>query len=266
MSGKADRERLLRIISMCVDVERKGANPFEVEVKEILDTLRKYLHSWKVLEEFILDAEALNSIASVVNLQGNWVKHRSTSLYVDPLLIEFKIKAIDVRRLVDIFVKAWHPIIEFEGLSKKRVGEAVDYWNQLLPLDKRKINFPAPVNNLESTTFEELLKQRLISEESFNEKLQNLWGELKKMADDRDPVPYWVFITADTYEETIYRAYMTSFLITYGYAAMEVNPLEEEAFLIPYDEIKETNPKIQSVSIPISIDYETWKRMRGKGI
>jgi len=262
-SSKADRDRLLRIISMCINVERKGGNPFEVEVKEILDTLRKYLPNWKILDDFILDAEALNSIASVINLQGNWIKQRSTSLYVDPLLIEFKIKTIDTRQLVNIFVKTWHPIVEFESLSKKRVNEAVDYWNQLLPLTERKINLPEPLTDLKSTTFEDLLKEKLVSGESFNEMLDNLWGELKTMSSQLEKVSYWDFILAETYEETIYRAYMTSFLVTYGYASMEVDSIEDEVFVCPNEERKEANPQLQSISIPITIDYETWKRMRG---
>lgn len=264
MPSEADRERLLRIISLCVDVERKGVNPFEVEVKEILDTLKKYLPQWRALEDFVLDAEALNRIASIVRLQGDWIKHRSTSLYVDPLFIELKIKAIDIRRLVDIFVETWHPIVEFEELSKKRVNEAVDYWNQLLPLEERRVSLPTPVESLGSTSLKELLKLKIVSEKSFNEALQNIWEELKKMTGGRDQIPYWAFIRAATYEETIYRAYMTSFLITYGYASIVVNPIEEEAFLIPYDERKEVATKTQSVSIPIAIDYETWKQMRGE--
>ena len=246
-----------------MDVERKGINPFEVEVNEILDTLKKYLPHWEALEDFVLDASALNEIASVVRLQGEWIKHRSTSLYVDPLLIELKIKAIDARRLVDIFVKSWRPIVEFEALSRKRVNEAVDYWNHLLPLEERRVSLHAPTNNLGSTSLEELLKLKIVSEKSFNESLQNFWEELKMTVGNRDQISYWDFIQADTYEETIYRAYMTSFLITYGYATLEVDRLEEEAFLIPFQERRETTPETPSVSIPMAIDYETWKRMRG---
>lgn len=263
MPSEADRERLLRIISLCVDVERKGVNPFEVEVKEILGTMKKYLPQWRTLEDFVLDAEALNMIASIVNLQGDWIKHRSTSLYVDPLLVELKVKAIDVRRLAEIFIDAWHPTVEFEELSGRRVNETIDYWNQLLPLEERRTALPAPVENLGSTSLNELLRLKIVSDKSFNEVLQSLWEELKKMADGRDQIPYWTFVRAATYEETVYRAYMTSFLITYGYASVLVNPLEEEAFLIPHAERSEAATK-QSVSIPIAIDYETWKQMGEK--
>lgn len=247
---------------MCIDVERKGVDPFEVEVKEILSTLKKYFPNWETLDDFILDAEAINRIASIINLQGNWVKRRSTSLYVDPLLIELKIKIMSSDRLVDLFAKAWHPIVEFEGLSKKRVDEAVDYWNNLLPMDEREINLPSAVDNVGSTSFEELLKLQLIPEKSFNEILQNLWEDLKKRVGEKDQISYWSFIQSDTYEETIFRAYMTSFLVTYGYTALEVNPIEEEAFLIPYEERRETATKMQSVSIPIVINYDMWKQMK----
>ena len=130
MASKTDKERLLRIISMCIDVERGGINPFEVEVKETLATLKKYLPHWEALEDFVLDAEALSKIAAVVNLQGNWIKHRSTSLYVDPLLIELKIKLIDSRRLVDMFLMVWHPIVEFEGLFSTFFGSLLHLYMQ----------------------------------------------------------------------------------------------------------------------------------------
>ena len=264
MPSEADRERLLRIISMCIEVERKRVNPFEVEVREILATLRKYLPQWRTLEDFVLDASALGRIASIVNLQGDWIKQRSTSLYVDPLLVELKIKAVDAKRLAEIFVEIWHPIVEFEELSGKRVDEALDYWNQLLPLEERRITLPTPTNTLSSTSLEELLKLRMVSDKSFNEVLQNLWEELKEMAGERDQIPYWAFVRADSYEKTVYRAYLTSFLITYGYASIMVNPIEEEAFLAPNEERREASTKAHSVSIPIIIDHEVWKEMREK--
>jgi len=260
--SKADRERLLRIISLCLSVERRSSDPFEVEVKKVLDILRKYLPKWKILEDFTLDAEALNRIASIIRLQGDWIMNRSTSLYVDPLLIELKIKMMDTSNLVNIFARSWNPVIEMEGLSRKRVGEATDYWNKLLPLEERRVKLPSPSNAFGSTTIQELIRSRIISEKSFNETLESFWRELREKAGDEERISYWSFIVADTYEDTIYRAYLTSFLVTYGYADMEINPIEEEAFLIPYKEQKVTILKKQSVSIPIAIDRDQWKSKR----
>jgi hypothetical protein len=257
-----DRERLLRIISLCLSVESRSSDPFEVEVKKILGILRRYLPNWKFLEDFTLDAEALNRIASVITLQGDWIKNRSTSLYVDPLLIELKIKMMDAKDLVKTFSKSWHPVVEMEGLSRRRVGEAVEYWNQLSSLEERRLKLPTPSPDLGSTTIEELVRLRIMSDESFNETLQRFWRELREEAGEGKRVSYWRFIIADTYDDTIYRAYLTSFLVTYGYADMEFNPLEEEAFLIPQDEPRVTVLKKQSISIPIAIDRELWESKR----
>lgn len=257
-----DRERLLRIISLCLSIESKNEDPFKVEVKRILSILKRHLPHWKILEDFTLDAEALNRIASIISLQGNWIINRSTSLYIDPLLIELHIKLVATEKLVNIFSKSWHPIVEMEGLSKKRVEEAADYWNQLMSMDERRLKLPTPSAALSSTTFQELIKMGIMSDESFSDTLHTFWQELRERIRDREKVSYWSFIVADTYDETIYRAYLTSFLVTYGYAHMETNPIEEETFLIPYDEPKENVLTEQSVSIPIAIDRKIWKSKR----
>ena len=256
-----DRARLLRIISLCLSIEKKGGNPFEVEVKKALETLRRYLPRWKVLEDFALDAETLNQISSIVRLQGNWIKHRSSTLFVDPLLIELKVKMLEPEKLLTIFRRTWHPIIEMDRLSDKRVEEAVDYWNQLLSLEERMIKLPEPSSALDLTSIEELIKSRIINEESFTGLLQKFWIELKEKAAGEGRIPYWSFIYAPSYEETVLRAYLTSFLITYGFATMEIEPIEEDAFLIPHMEPKENAFKEQMISVPISIDYELWKEM-----
>lgn len=227
--------------------------------------MKKYLPDWKVFEEFTLDAEALNRISSIIRLQGSWIKHRSSSLYVDPLLIEMKIRMMAPERLCDVFSKSWRPIVGMERLSPKRVKEAIDYWNQLPSLEDRRTELPTPVTSLGSTTFEELIKSRIMKEESFEKMLQRLYQELKKRAGEEGKISYWDFIQEKTYEDTVYRAYLTSFLITYGYSSMEVDPIEEEAFLIPYPEPKNAPAKKQTTSIPISIDYDSWKNMKEKG-
>lgn len=258
--SEADRERLLRIIGLCVAVESRGVDPFEVEVKEILDTLRKYLPNWKTLQDFVLDSETLNRIAGIVQLQGEWVRRRSTSLFIDPLLIEVKLKLMDAQRLVEVFERSWHPVVEMEGLSRGRVEQAIDYWNRLASLDERRLKLPEPLDTLGSVTAEELIKRSLLSEESFRKTLESLWEELKGRVDEKGRILYWDFVQQETYEETVKRAYLVSFLITYGYATMQINPLEEEIFLIPNAEVVGPTFGKQALTIPIAIDREIWER------
>ncbi len=259
LTRSRERDRLLRIISLCVAIERKGDNPFEVEVQEALETLRRYLPHWKALEDFALDAETLNRISSIVGLQGDWIKHRSSTLFVDPLLIELKVKMLDPDKLVEIFRRTWRPVVEMDRLSAKRIAEAVDYWNQLSPLEERLMKLPEATGVLDLASLEDLVKARLISEESFTALLRSFWLELKAQVGDAGCIPYWDFIYAPSYEDTVVRAYLTSFLVTYGFAAMEVDPLEEETFLRPHAEPREVFLTEQTISIPISIDYERWQ-------
>ncbi len=259
--GETERERLLRIIGLCVAVESRGLNPFEVEVQKILGTLREYLPQWNALEDIVLDAQTLNQIATIVSLQGEWLKHRSTSLFVDPLLVELKLRMIASPRLIAIFALVWRPIVEMEGLSGRRVQEAVDYWNNLISLHERQLRLPDATDSLGSITEDELVKRKLLSEKTFAEVLNSFWEELKKRTGIEGRLRYWDFIYADTYEETVNRAYLVSFLITYGYATMQINPLEEEIYLIPNQDLVEHSSRRQAISIPIAVNRETWRKM-----
>jgi len=254
-----ERERLLRVIGLCASVENRGANPFEVEVRDISEILRKYLPNWRALDDFVLDSETLRQIAGIVRLQSDWVKRRSTSLFIDPLLIEVKLRFMNSQRLLDIFQKSWHPAVEMEMLSDMKLEQAIEYWNQLASRDERLLSLPESQGGLGSLTHEELAKRNILSETSFRGVLESLWGELKDMFQKEGKVEYWDFIRKKSYEDTVKRAYLVSFLITYGYATIRINPLEEEVFLIPNSEIVKPTFGKQALTIPISVDRNAWK-------
>ena len=95
------------------------------------------------------------------------------------------------------------------------------------------------------------------------EELEVFWEELKQKVGGEEKIRYWNFIGADTYSETIERAYIASFLVTYGYATLEVHPLEEEIFIKPFQEPRSMLGKKQMVSIPVSISFEEWTKWKG---
>ena len=257
---RKERERLLQIIHLCSTIDKRGVDPFEVDVKQKLEALRKYLPDWESFGDLCLDAEALNKLSRVIELQGSWLKFRSSLLYVDPFLIEFKVKNLEVKTLFEIFVKAWKPIVEIEQLSPQRVMEAVDYWNKLQPIRQRLRRMPFPPGlRPGSLTLGDMLRQGFLSEHEFTEVLQTFWQELTQKAACQERIPYWSFIYAESYEETVARAYLTSFLITYGYATLEVEPLSEEKYLRPNKEIKPLPMTGRVVSVPISIEYRSWR-------
>jgi hypothetical protein len=151
-----------------------------------------------------------------------------------------------------------------EALSRIRVEQAIDYWNLLATMDQRRVQLPNPTSNLGETSLEELMRRKILSKEAFREVLNSLWEELKRRVGEDPRVPYWDFVQQPTYEETVRRAYLVSFMITYGYVAMQVNPLEEEIFLVPNTVVVEPTFGKQALTIPISIDRKTWEERAKK--
>jgi hypothetical protein len=82
------------------------------------------------------------------------------------------------------------------------------------------------------------------------------------MKGENGKIRYWDFVGAETYDETVHKAFMTSFLVTYGYATLEIYPLEEEIFIKPYEKPIAKVGKKQLVSIPIAVSTEDWMKWK----
>jgi hypothetical protein len=255
------KEELRRIIETCQSVEAKGLNPFLVDVNDLVSVIKQYFPKWSDPEELCLDAEALNQIASVIKMQSEWIKHRATSLYRDPFLVEEKLRSLPIERIAEIFQEAWYPLVELEQVTMGSLEAALRYWGELAPLDERWRKENLLLADVSPTSREELIRQGALLSETFTAELEKLWKELKTVANKDGKIGYWDFIGADTYDETIRRAYLASFLITYGYAALEVHPLEEEIFLRPFAK-QVSKEDTSTFSFPIPIGFEEWKRWR----
>ena len=256
------KEHLQRIIDLCRSTEEKGIDPFLLDVDNVLAIIHEYFPEWEDPEELCLDAEAVHQVASAIKLQSEWVKHRSTSLYTDPFLIEEKLRKLPKEEIGTIFLKSWHPIVELEQLSSHSLSEAIKYWQNLIPLNERWQKIEELQMEIGTTTHEELLKQQIIAEKEFSKVLETFWQELKQKTMGEKKIEYWDFIGAETYEETVKRAYLTSFLVTYGYATLEVDRLEEIVYIIPYRTPIPTVGKKQAISLPIPISVEDWDNWR----
>ncbi len=262
---KAGRERLKRAIEMCMAIESQTVDPFTLNVDDIIEMVKKYFPCWERPEDFNLDSKAINYLASVIKLQSEWVKHRSTSLYTDPFLLEAKIKRAPVEEMVSQFLKAWQPLVELEQISIHSLATAIHYWKQLIPIKERWKETETLEVPVGTATKEELIDQRIFSDKPFSEELEQYWLELKQTTQTKGQggkMHYWDFIGANTYEETVRRAFIASFLITYGYATLEVYPLEEEIFIKPFETPVEEITTQQSISIPIAVTFKDWQRWK----
>jgi len=259
------KERLERIIEMCVAIETRQTEPFTLNIDEIIQVVREYFPHWQNPEELRLDAETLHHLATVIKMQSEWVKHRSTALYTDPFLLEGKIMQIGKQEIVDIFLQAWNPLIEFEQVSLNTLAQGLLYWEALVPISEKWKNFEAAEVSNSYTSREELIKQRVLSDKEFSVELSTLWQELKDcvaIKGKEGKVNYWDFIGADTYEQTVQKAFLTSFLVTYGFATLEIDRLEEIVFITPFQ-----NPRIepltqQSASVAISVSIDDWRKWK----
>jgi len=263
--SKLGREKLQRIIEMCESVEERSLDPFLLDVDEVIGVIKDYFPEWELPEDLCLDAETIHRLASVIKLQSEWVRHRSTSLYTDPFLLEEKLTRMSKEGMVNIFLEAWHPIVELEQISLHSLVEAIKYWKSLLPLSERWKEFSPEKIEAGLATREELIKQRILLDKAFSEELENFWEKLRREVKEKGEdgkIRYWNFIGAETYEETVHKAFMISFLVTYGYATLEIHPLEEEMFIKPYKKPLTKIGEKQLVSIPIAVTAEDWMKWK----
>jgi hypothetical protein len=262
---KLGREKLQRVIEMCAAIEAHTVDPFMLDVDDIIRVVKEYFPNWEQPEDLNLDSEAIHHLASVIKLQSEWVKHRSTSLYTDPFLLEEKITQSNKEEIIGLFLKAWHPVVELEQISINSLAEAMRYWDTLLPLKERWKELAVLEVEVGTATRDELISQRILLDKAFSEELENYWQELKEKVKEKGhegKILYWDFVGTETYEGTVQRAFLTSFLITYGYATLEIHPLEEEVFIKPFEKPIAQIATQQSISIPIAVTYESWQKWK----
>jgi hypothetical protein len=262
---KLGKEKLERIIEMCLAIENHAVEPFTLNVDEIIKIVHEYFPNWENPDELKLDAEALHHLASVIKMQSEWVKHRSNSLYTDPFLLEEKIRQTSKQVMVDVFLGAWSPIIEFEQLSLHSLAQGLLYWGALAPMGDRWKDIDVSEVAMGAVSRDELVKQRVLGDKEFSEELECYWQELKNKTAEKSvegKIAYWDFIGSDTYDETVQRAFLTSFLITYGYATLEIDRLEETVFILPFDKPRKEALTEQSTSVALAVSVEDWQKWK----
>jgi hypothetical protein len=249
---KRKREILLRIIELCKSVEERNIDPFEVDVINLLDRLKEILPKIEEREELRLDADAVFHLSKIICKQADWIALRSSFL-LDPLLLLLKIESLSKEELAEIFLRSWHPIVELERISEKEALSAVSYWRNLLDLDERRRKEEIQERIAGSVSADELLLAGFSTKEEFFLRLAKLRKEVEEL---KEPVDYWDFILDDSYEGTLKRAYLLSFLCGYGWAELSLIPLEEKILVwLPHKEG-------ESYSLPVSISYDEWKRRK----
>jgi hypothetical protein len=168
---------------------------------------------------------------------------------------------MDVGAIAKAFLRSWHPIVELEQISAKTLAGSLGYWGDLLPLGERWNDFNLSEVDAGVASMSDARALGYIQEEGFTETLETYWEEMKGKTPDGDWIPYWNWIGSETYEETVKRAYITSFLVTYGYAMIQMDRFGDNIMVKPLDEAN-PDPEGGKTSLPVMVDYGEWERWR----
>jgi len=243
-------EKVLKIVEALRAVIGSSSDPFNVDVKGQIEALRRLLPEWSELDEILADVEAMALLSRIVELQEKWVRYQASSLYVDPLLVELKIVASTPERLAEVFAGSWHPILKVEQISKIELMNAISYWNNLLPFDKRFSEELGQERELATFDAKRLVEMKILTEEEINRRIEEVYGELKPMLDLQGKVDYWRFVEGKDSNETIARAVILSHIVSSGLASIEVKPLEDNIFIVKPGLSRQ--PKSVAITIPRS--------------
>lgn len=58
-------DELFRLINFCKTIQKEGTDPFDMDIKRFLETLKRYLKKWKSLDDLLIDAEAISELTKI---------------------------------------------------------------------------------------------------------------------------------------------------------------------------------------------------------
>ena len=239
----------LRVNERCKDVESSSANPFDADIREKLLILKQRLPELKLLDELLVDAEAMLELSRIVKLQDQFLKQRASALYIDPLLIQLKLKLLPKEALSEAFVKSWHPVAQVDQLSPRGLERAFVYWRELTPISERfKSQFGSYGMAPGVVDYADLVTLGVFTKEQFESGLVQLHEELLRRSDG-DWVDYRDFIGDESFESKVRRAYLLAFLISEGRALLKTEPLTGKIWTRALVERVKSVPKSVAISI-----------------
>jgi len=188
-------------------------------------------------------------LAQIVKLQDQWLKSRASSLYIDPLLIQLKVKLLPKEALSEAFIKSWHPVAQVDQLSPRGLEKAFVYWRDLVPMSERfKDQFGTYGVRPGLVDYSELVSLGVFTREDFETSLTQLYDELLRQSNG-EWMDYRQFIGDESYESKVRRAYLLAFLITEGRALLKTEPLTGKIWTMAVAERVKGAPKSVAISI-----------------
>jgi hypothetical protein len=245
------RRDLEEIVQTCNSIQARQFNPFLMDVTEALSILRRHRDHLDSLQDHLLDMRAITGIARVVGLQSSQLRFQSSSLFMDPQVAKDKLDGLSRQQLAEFLLLSWHPVVELEQLTDAAFKEATDYWNTMLSfLERRQRLHLGPLTLPQATSLPELTGAGFVEEKAFAKRLQDVWEDLHRQSETTGFKDYWSFVKGRSFPETVAKAQVVSFLVSYGYANLEEK--NGQLVIIPREEPKPSKAgSTQSYPIPI---------------
>ncbi len=225
MNSQKRLEIFERVLDLVESVLRGKVDPFEVNVVQLLRRLRQEFPKLRGWDEVNLDLESVLGLARVVVKQEEWVEHRASRLFIDPLLVTLKVETLDPKALASVLLKSWRPIVEARGITPTFLEAAARYWMELPPYSGRREGLPTaggPEEGFELPWSPEEFEALLETERTrISELLQERGGK----------VPYQEYVAEGTFWDRVRRAYLLSFLATRGEVSLSKDPLTGEIYI-----------------------------------
>lgn len=244
----AVKREVEKLIATCRLTVKRGVDPFQVDVKGSLATLRNFIESASSLDDIRLDGEALYSLSMIVESQDRWIKFRSSRLFVDPIFIESRVKAVSSKMLARILVSCWTPTASIDTLTLPMLDLAIDYWNKLKPLKGRWGRFSRGSTEYLSFSPDEASKLGLIYDKGFDKLLSDIEDYVKHLLSVKDRVEYSEVI-GGSWVETVSKAYLISFLVSSGRLGLVYDPSTDRFYITSHS--GSDTPKSIAISIGI---------------
>ncbi len=248
---REEKELIQRIIQLGEMFGKGNIDPFQINVIRYLNLLREIFPKMKTTQELKMDIEALRQLINIVFQQKEFLKQKSSKLYLDPLLVEWKIENLSNKELSEILINSWHPIVEINQLNKERIKQSIEYWREILG-GKRKTELEKLCEATHGKIkLEDLKKHGFLSEETFIQTLNSFFKEVTSKIIEKGQISYWEAVKSEKFHQTVKKAYLLSFLLTAGLLEIEIDPIREEITLkIP---MKRKGVRMGGYSLPIPL-------------
>jgi len=213
----AGRRALREIIETCAKVERGRLNPFLVDVKHSVEVLDTYLPIWRDIPDYLLDGQAVQGLSRVVIAQADYFAYITEALFATPEVVERRLHYLPKDALARILLRVWQPLIAFDHLTIDILEQAYTYFKHLRPFKERVRRLSLRRGEEEFFSLETLRRLGILPTKSIDEMKREVLEELRRLAADRDLIPYRKFLSVGDYREAVRRAYFVSILASEGW-------------------------------------------------